>query len=159
MFLPLLYRCKFLQNLSLCNLVPPLCPTLYNPKHCNPPDLTVCGILQERILEWVPLLQGIVFTQTIFKPMSHEASAVQAYGLPAEPAGKPLPLVSWVAEWSNNGIFYYITQYNFQMLGRGVICLALVENIYSSFSVIVSPTNDLGTWRMDSCTDDLRSLL
>ena len=63
MFLPLLYRYRFLQNLSLCDLVPQLCPTLYNPKHCNPPDFTVYGILQARILEWVPLLQGIVSTQ------------------------------------------------------------------------------------------------
>ena len=63
MFLPLLQRYRFLQNLSLCNLVPQLCPTLYNPKHCNPPDFTVYGILQARILEWIPLLEGIVSTQ------------------------------------------------------------------------------------------------
>ena len=75
-------------------LVAQSCPTLCDPMNCSPLGSCICGILQERILEWVPLLQGIVFTQTIFKPMSHEASAVQAYGLPAEPAGKPLPLVS-----------------------------------------------------------------
>ena len=32
------------------------CPTLCDPKDCNPPGSYVCGILQVRILEWVALL-------------------------------------------------------------------------------------------------------
>ena len=31
-----------------------LCPTLCNPMDCNPPASSVHGILQARILEWVP---------------------------------------------------------------------------------------------------------
>ena len=31
-----------------------LCPTFYDPMDCSLPDSSVCGILQERILEWVP---------------------------------------------------------------------------------------------------------
>ena len=34
-------------------LVSQLCPTLYNPMDCNPPDSFVHGILQARILELV----------------------------------------------------------------------------------------------------------
>ena len=30
-----------------------LCPTLCNPMGCSPPDSSVCGISQARILEWI----------------------------------------------------------------------------------------------------------
>ena len=36
-----------------------LCPTLCDPMDCHPPGSSVHGILQTRILEWVPLHQGI----------------------------------------------------------------------------------------------------
>ena len=32
-----------------------LCPTLFKPKDCCPPDFSVQGILQARILEWVAM--------------------------------------------------------------------------------------------------------
>ena len=32
------------------------CPTLCNPMHCSPPGSPALGILQARILEWVPIL-------------------------------------------------------------------------------------------------------
>ena len=31
------------------------CPTLYNPMDCSPPDSSVHGILQAKILEWIAL--------------------------------------------------------------------------------------------------------
>ena len=37
----------------LCVLVSQLCPTLCNLMDCSPPDTSVHGILQARILEWV----------------------------------------------------------------------------------------------------------
>ena len=41
-------------------LVTQLCPTLCNPMHCSPPGLSVHGISQARILEWVviPFFRG-----------------------------------------------------------------------------------------------------
>ena len=36
-------------------LVTQLCLTLYDPLDCNPPDSSVRGILQARILEWVAI--------------------------------------------------------------------------------------------------------
>ena len=44
-------------------LVAQSCPTLCNPMDYSPPGSSVHGILQERILEWVVLLQGIFPTQ------------------------------------------------------------------------------------------------
>ena len=40
-------------SLLFCCLVAKLCPTLYDSMDCSPPDSSVCGIFQERILEWV----------------------------------------------------------------------------------------------------------
>ena len=37
----------------VCVLVAQLCPTLCDPMDCSPPDSSVHGILQARILEWV----------------------------------------------------------------------------------------------------------
>ena len=34
--------------------VPQSCPTLCNPMDCSPPDSSIHGILQARVLEWVP---------------------------------------------------------------------------------------------------------
>ena len=31
------------------------CPTLYNPMDCSPPDSSVHGILQAKILEWIAM--------------------------------------------------------------------------------------------------------
>ena len=80
---------------------------------CNPPGSSVHGILQARILEWVPSLQGIFLTQgsnchllclpalaggffitsTSWEAQSRGSSqptALQADSLPSEPPGKPM---------------------------------------------------------------------
>ena len=45
-------------------LVAKSCATLCDPMNCSPPSSSVHGILQARMLEWVPfLLQGIFCTQ------------------------------------------------------------------------------------------------
>ena len=45
-------------------LIAQVCPTLCEPTDCSPPGSSVHGVLQARILEWVPsLLQGIFLTQ------------------------------------------------------------------------------------------------
>ena len=53
------------------------CPTLQDLVDCSPPGSSVCGILQERILEWVamPSSRGIFLNQGI-KPVSLMSSAL-----------------------------------------------------------------------------------
>ena len=41
------------KHLCVCAKSLPLCPTLCNPMDCSPPDSSVHGILQARILVWV----------------------------------------------------------------------------------------------------------
>ena len=57
------------------------CPTL-----CDPLDYTVHGILQARILEWVPFPSPGDLSNPGIEPRS---PALQADSLPAEPQGKP----------------------------------------------------------------------
>ena len=54
-------------------LVTLLCLILWDPTDCSPPDSSVHGILQERILEWVShsLLQGICPTQGLNLGCAH----------------------------------------------------------------------------------------
>ena len=47
---------KHLKKPSVCVLVAQSCPTLCNPMDYSPPDSSVHGILQARILEWVAIL-------------------------------------------------------------------------------------------------------
>ena len=49
--LPIMETLSF--NPSVCVLVTQLCPTLCDPMDCSPPDSSVHGISQARILEWV----------------------------------------------------------------------------------------------------------
>ena len=57
------------------------CPTLCDPVDCSPPGSSVHGILQARILEWVP--------GDLPHPGIHPGSpALQADALPSEPPGK-----------------------------------------------------------------------
>ena len=63
-----------------------LCPTL-----CNPMDYIVHGILQTRILEWVPSPGDL--PNPGIEPRS---PALWADSLPAEPQGKPM-ILEWVA--------------------------------------------------------------
>ena len=80
-------------------LVAHLCPAPCDPMACSPPDPSVCGILQARILEWVPSpLPGDLFDPGI-KPRSPE---LQADSLPSEPPGKPMLLSSWDRIWVNS---------------------------------------------------------
>ena len=45
----------FLLCVSMCVLVAQSCLTLCNPIDCSPPGSSVHGILQARLLEWVPM--------------------------------------------------------------------------------------------------------
>ena len=71
-------------------LVSQLCLTLCDCLDCSPPDSSVHGIFQARVLEWVVifLLQGISPTQGS-KQASPVSPALQADSLLPEPSGKP----------------------------------------------------------------------
>ena len=67
------------------------CPTLLNTMDCSPPGSSVHGILQTRILEWVP----ISFSRGIFPTQGSNSClpvspALQADSLPLSHLGSPL---------------------------------------------------------------------
>ena len=66
------------------------CLTLCNPIDCSPPGVSVPGILQARILEWVvmPSTRGIFPTQGL-NPCLLRLLQWQASSLPHESPGKP----------------------------------------------------------------------
>ena len=66
-------------------LVTQLCPTLCNSKDCSPPDSSVHGILQARILEWV----AIPFSRGFFQPRDQTWDfCIVGRLLPSESPGK-----------------------------------------------------------------------
>ena len=66
-------------------LVTQTCPTLRDPMDCNPPDSSVHGILQARILEWVACPPPGDLPDLGIESRS---PALQADSLPSEPSGK-----------------------------------------------------------------------
>ena len=68
------------------------CPTLCDPLDCSPPGSSVHGVLQARILEWVP----ISFSGDLPDPgMEAVSPALQADALLSEPPGRSLPHTVW----------------------------------------------------------------
>ena len=62
------------------------CPTLYKSMDYGPPDSSVHGTLQARILVWV----AVPFSRESSRPRDQTGSRVlQADSLPSEPLGKP----------------------------------------------------------------------
>ena len=94
------------------------CPTLCNPLDCSPPDSSIRGILQARILEWVampppvalpdpgieltsPALAGGFFTtEPSEKPLSHHTPLLIALIT----APRIIPHKSY---WPTEGLFLY----------------------------------------------------
>ena len=67
-------------------LVIQLCPTLCDPRGCSPPCSSVHGILQARILEWLPFRSPGHLPDPGIEPRS---PALQADSLPSEPQESP----------------------------------------------------------------------
>jgi len=68
-------------------LVAQLCLTLFDLMDCNPPDSSVHGIIQARILEWV----AIFFSKGSFQPRDQtRVSCIAGRSLPSEPPRNPL---------------------------------------------------------------------
>ena len=82
-----LMSCQSLKYSCMhASLVAQSCPTLCGPRDYSPPGLSVHGILQARILEWVAIPSLRDLPDPGIKPGS---SVLQADSLPAEPPGKP----------------------------------------------------------------------
>ena len=64
-----------------------LCPTLCDAMDCSPPESSVHGILQARIMQWVAIPFSRGSSQLGIESMSPE---LQADSLPSEPPGKLL---------------------------------------------------------------------
>ena len=76
-----------------------VCTTLCNPMDCSPPDSSVHGIFQARILKWV------VFPYFLDLPdqgIETRSSALQADSLPSEPLGKFHRLLKWMCVFSSS---------------------------------------------------------
>ena len=71
-------------------LVAQSCPTVFDPMDCSPPDSSVPGILQARILEWV----ASPFLGELPDPgIGPRSPALQRDSLLSEPPGKALTYV------------------------------------------------------------------
>ena len=69
-----------------CCLVAKSCWTLCNPTDYSPPDSSVCGISQARILEWVAMTSSRGFSWSRHRTL---LSCVRGRFFTAEPLGKP----------------------------------------------------------------------
>ena len=69
------------------------CLTLCNPMDCSPPGSSVHGILQARILKWVPCPPAEELSDPGMEPMSLVSPALQVNSLPTEPPGKPKAII------------------------------------------------------------------
>ena len=95
------------------------CPTLFNPMDCNPPDSSIHGILQTRILEWV----AVSFSKGSSWPRDLTClfcdSCIAGRFFTAEPPGKPVSL-------NTNNIIYETSRQSrfdaqYWMLGAGAL--------------------------------------
>ena len=87
-----------MQSESVKSLVVQLCLILSDLMDCSPPGSSVHGILQARILEWLPFPSPGDLPNPGIKPRS---PALQADSLPFESPGKPwIHLVKFWAGWN-----------------------------------------------------------
>ena len=72
---------------AVCAQLLQLCPALCDPMDCSLPGSLSLGILQARILEWLPCPPPGNLPDSGIEPVS---LALQADSLPTEPPGKPI---------------------------------------------------------------------
>ena len=80
----------------LC-LVAKLCPTLCSPRDCSPPDTSVHGIFQARILEWVAILYSGGLPDPGISPMSLASPALAGGFFTTVPVGE-------IKHWSQTSL-------------------------------------------------------
>ena len=87
--------------------------TFCNPMDYSPPDFSVHGILQARILEWVAMFSSRVSSWPGIEPTSLTSPALAGGSLPLKPPGKPGWLVLLTLNHGSSlsyvydAIFYY----------------------------------------------------
>ena len=74
------------NNLMLCVLVAQSNLTVFNPVDCSSPGSSVHGILQTRILEWLPFISPGDLPN---RGIEAGSPALQVDYLPSEPPGSP----------------------------------------------------------------------
>ena len=85
------------------------CLIFRNPMDCSPPGSSVHGILQTRILEWVPCLPPGELNNPGIEPGS---CTLHAGSLPYDPPGKPQILVNvWHRTYLPNFFFLMLTTF------------------------------------------------
>ena len=70
----------------MCAKLLPLCPTLCDPMDCSPPDSSVPGILQARILEWVVIPLSRASSQGLNPSLLHCRQILYDRNLQGSPA-------------------------------------------------------------------------
>ena len=97
-------------------LVTQSCPTLFKPMDCSLPGSSVHGILQTRILEWVPLPFSRASSWPVIRP---RPPALQEDSLPSELLEKPRLIEEshWqqIFRWSFSGNFISVIINAFQI--------------------------------------------
>ena len=91
---------NIVHSIVVYNILAQSCLTLSNPMACSPPDSSVHGILQARILEWVVVRFSRGSSNPGIKPRS---PALQVDSLPSESPRKPTNNISTYILYS-----YYI---------------------------------------------------
>ena len=69
-------------NAEVCAKLPHLCLTLCHPTDCSPPDSSVRGVLQVRILEWVTVLSSGGLPNRGIEPASYVSRIGNPYFSP-----------------------------------------------------------------------------
>ena len=78
--------CKHAESLQSC-------PTLFDPMDCSPPDSSVHGILQARILEWIVIPSSRGSSPPRDGTWVSWVSCMTDWFFTAEPLGKPLSVL------------------------------------------------------------------
>ena len=90
-------RLKITVCVCVCVLITQSCPTLCEPIYYSPPGSSVHGILQARILEWLPF----PFLGDLPDPgIKYGSPTLQADYLPSEPPEKPMKITVCAHNWS-----------------------------------------------------------
>ena len=89
------------QNRPIKVINAQLCPTLCDRMDCSPPDSSVHGILQARILEWeaIPFSRG----------SPNRVSCIADF-LPSEPPGKPLKNMSQKGRFYQKNLYFLLVE-------------------------------------------------
>ena len=85
-----------------------------NPVDCNPPVSSVHGILQARILEWVPMPSSREYCQPRDRTLVSCNSCIAGWFFTTEPPGKPV--ITYICIGTQILYMCFVTKYIFRLL-------------------------------------------